>query len=195
MKRVFLDVETTGFDPVNNGIIQLSGIIDVDGIAVDEFDFKINTFKNDIIEESALKVNKRELNEIRSCPPPSEIINEFQSTLKKHIDKYDTDDKAYFIAHNAKFDKEFVYQWFQKNENKYIHSWFYKLPVCTMNMAVCLIPVHVTPHPENFKLKGLSKFFNIKVDSDNLHDSLVDVRLCREIFYTLKEYTIDPVSV
>jgi len=195
MKRVFLDVETTGRDPIKNGIIQLSGIIDIDGEVMEEFNFKIDTFKEDVIEDEALEVNKRNLNEIHTFPPPNIIIKKFETVMGKYINKFNSKDKAYFIAHNAKFDKDFMYHWFKKNDNNYIHSWFYKWSVCTMNMGTCLIPLHIQPCPENFKLEGLSKFFNIKVDSDNLHDSLVDVRLCREIFYKLKEYTIDPVSV
>jgi len=39
MKLLFLDVETTGVDNSKNGIIQLSGIIEIDGVIKEEFNF------------------------------------------------------------------------------------------------------------------------------------------------------------
>lgn len=50
MKRVFVDVETTGLNGWKNSIIQLASIIEVDGEEVDEFvtcaPFGMNTMIN-----------------------------------------------------------------------------------------------------------------------------------------------------
>jgi DNA polymerase III epsilon subunit-like protein len=51
MKYIFLDTETTGTDPVKNGIIQLSGIIVVPDVLADgaeeKFDLKMQPFPAD----------------------------------------------------------------------------------------------------------------------------------------------------
>jgi hypothetical protein len=63
MKYIFLDTETTGTDPVKNGIIQLSGIITdcntKDGMIMgprseETFDLKMQPFPADVIEDLVL---------------------------------------------------------------------------------------------------------------------------------------------
>lgn len=41
IKILFFDCETTGIDPKKNAIHQLSGIMDIDGIIKETFDYKI----------------------------------------------------------------------------------------------------------------------------------------------------------
>ena len=38
-KRFFYDLETTGTNPGKNGIHQISGMIEIDGIVMEQFNF------------------------------------------------------------------------------------------------------------------------------------------------------------
>lgn len=40
MKLLYIDTETTGVDPMQNGIVQISGCIEVDGELKEEFDLR-----------------------------------------------------------------------------------------------------------------------------------------------------------
>ena len=41
MKLVFFDLETTGVNPGKNGIHQISGTVEIDGVEQEKFDFHV----------------------------------------------------------------------------------------------------------------------------------------------------------
>ncbi len=56
-KIVFIDTETTGLKGMENGVHQISGIIDINGKIVDKFNFKVAPFEEDFITGNALKTS------------------------------------------------------------------------------------------------------------------------------------------
>jgi len=58
MKLIFIDVETTGIPCPESGLIQLAGIIEIDSEVKRSFDFRIQPFPNDVIEDEALVLNE-----------------------------------------------------------------------------------------------------------------------------------------
>lgn len=56
MKLLFFDLETTGVNPGKNGIHQISGMIEIDGVEKERFDFHVQPNPKAIIEEQALSV-------------------------------------------------------------------------------------------------------------------------------------------
>ena len=56
-KILWVDTETTGTDPGKNGIIQLAGVLEINGHEISSFDLKIRPFAEDVIEDTALAVN------------------------------------------------------------------------------------------------------------------------------------------
>ena len=56
-KILWVDTETTGTDPGKNGIIQLAGVLEINGHEISSFDYKIRPFADDVIEDTALAVN------------------------------------------------------------------------------------------------------------------------------------------
>ena len=53
MKFIFIDVETTGIASPQSGLIQLAGVIEIDGEEKQSFNFRIRPFPNDEISEEA----------------------------------------------------------------------------------------------------------------------------------------------
>ena len=52
MEKLFIfDIETTGVKYWKNGIHQISGIILIDGEVKEEFNFKVQPFKDALIED------------------------------------------------------------------------------------------------------------------------------------------------
>ena len=49
MKLIYLDTETTGFDPKVNGLLQLAGCIQIDAKVVEKFDWKMKPVNDDVV--------------------------------------------------------------------------------------------------------------------------------------------------
>ncbi|MDD3178045.1 MAG: exonuclease domain-containing protein [Candidatus ainarchaeum sp.] len=77
MKKLYFDVETTGLNPEKHGLIQFSGIIEIDGEIKEKFNFKIKPFDSDLIEESALNVNNISREELNLFTEPNFIKKDF----------------------------------------------------------------------------------------------------------------------
>ena len=182
-KLCFIDTETTGTDPLKNGLIQLAGLIEIDGQEKESFNFHLQPFLNDTIEENALMVNKTTKEELKSFQEPEEVYSDFSKILGMYVDKYNRNDKFFFVGYNARFDADFVRSFFEKNNDKYFGSWFWFPPIDVMNLAIVrLLQQRATM--VNFKLGTIAIELGLKPEGD-LHDALTDIRLTKQIFYSL----------
>lgn len=99
-KTVFVafDIESTGFQPVQNRMIELSAVkFTIDGQVLGEFDELIDP--GIPIPEAASKVNQIYDEDVRGKPKAAEILAKFSQFL---------DAGAILIAHNSEFDVKFV---------------------------------------------------------------------------------------
>ena len=65
-KIIFIDTETGGVNPEKASLIQLSGIIRIDKKDVEKFNFYIKPFENSEVNEKALEVQGRTLDELKT---------------------------------------------------------------------------------------------------------------------------------
>ena len=71
MKLLFFDLETTGTNPARHGIHQISGIVEIDGVEQERFDFKVRPNPKAEILDEALAVTltlwseRKELKKLR----------------------------------------------------------------------------------------------------------------------------------
>ena len=186
MKMLFADLETTGLDPKKNGIVQLAGIFcDYDenkgfvGVQ-EEFNFLIRPFDSDEISEDALKIQGRTQEQIKTYASPTETYLAIKSMLGKRVDKYNKKDKMFFCGYNAKFDMDFLREFFAKNKDVYFGSWFFFPPIDVMLMAAVGRMYNRTELPD-FKLGTVAQSYGIKIDGE-LHDALVDIKLTMQLF-------------
>ena len=185
MKRLFLDCETTGIDKEIHAIHQLSGYIEIDGNIVETFDFKICPDDGMVINPKALEVSGVTYEQIMKYPPETEGYFEFKNMITRYVESFDRKDKFVFVGYNAKFDLEMVNQMFLRNGNKFFFSLVYSGIVDVMTMFVDKFESALYLL-DNFKLITVAQFLEIKVTEENLHNSLYDIFLTREIFYKLK---------
>lgn len=183
MKVLYFDTETTGLDKDKNGLIQISGIIEIDGVVTDSFNFKIAPFEKDIIEPDALKVNKTTIEEILTYPKPNIVYSQLLQLFDKYIDKYNKDDKFFPAGYNIKFDLEFLSSFFKKNNNLYFGSY------CNWHGIDGLSLVHYMEYLgglklKNYKLGTLCEYFDIQL---NAHDANEDITATRELILKIKE--------
>lgn len=157
-KEIFLDLETNqSLDPYTGLITQIGIIYRVGGKIKEELFIDNNVYNNLIL------------------------------FLDKVIDRYDKEDKAYFIAYNSRFDEDFIRQLFLKNDNKYYGSYFYYPSIDVMQMAAFKL-MRKNIRPENFKLGTICKHFDINIDETKLHNALYDIQRTKELYNKLIKY-------
>ena len=180
-KLLWFDCETTGLDPKKHEIIQIAGIIEIDGIIVDQFDLRCAPENPENVESRALEVQGRTLEEVMAWPSSKKMYEQVLAKFDRHIDKLTITDKMLPCGHNVQFDIGFLNSLFRKNYNKFLFSYFMYAPIDTLVMtAICRMlglanPVDKNGKPIN-KLDALCDVFNIPRGG---HDALGDIRSTR----------------
>jgi len=183
MKLLFLDTETTGVDPLKNGIIQIAGIVDINGQIVEEFNLKCRPFPGQIYTAEALKVTGTTVEEIKNYPDPKEAYQKIQAIFNKYINRYDKNDKFTMVGQNTKFDYDFMTVFFQNNYDKFFYAYVAYHLVDLVN-ASALFKMAGKISVPNMKLETMAKCFGITL---NAHDALEDIRATRQILYKFVE--------
>ncbi|NCC60072.1 MAG: 3'-5' exonuclease [Verrucomicrobiae bacterium] len=180
MKLLFLDCETTGVDNTKNGIIQIAGIIEIDGIVKEEFNLRCRPFKGQIYTLEALRVTGITKEEIEAYPEPREAYMTLIALFEKYISRYDKTDKFYMVGQNTKFDYDFMNAWFRNNGNNFFYAYiFYHL--IDVIQATALFTVAGRFKLPDMKLATVAEHFGIPLKA---HDAMEDIRATRQIFYT-----------
>lgn len=185
-KTIFIDTETTGVNPEKCGMIQVSGIIDINEKTESEFCFWCSIFDEDEWAEDALAINKKTIEEIYLLPAPRLVFRKFSNILSQYVDPYNPTDKFIAVGYVSAFDNAVLRQWFLKNGNNYFGSWWWNPWIDTMNLAMYMYQ-DVRGELENFKLKTVAKYAGISVDECELHDASYDIKITRELYYALTQ--------
>ena len=183
MKLLYLDCETTGIDPFKNGLIQVAGLLEIDGEVKEEFNFKCRPFPGKLISEDALKANGVTLEELKVLPDPKEVYQKLLAIFDKYVDRYAKEDKFYQVGQNTKFDYDFLSQWFKDNGNKYFYA-YVRYHLIDLIQATALFHVAGKMNLVNMKLETVAQFFRIDFKA---HDALEDIKTARKIFYRYVE--------
>lgn len=175
----FIDVETTGFDPVANEMIEIGGLIarqiPVPGRGpkleiIDEFEFKIKPERLETANPEALRINGYNDADWLFAPSLAEVMKQIQEKTAGCI----------IVGQNVGFDWNFVNESFKKCglENK-MH--YHKIDLIPMAFAK-------NYHDENlkyFNLEGLAKHYG--VENTKAHTALADARATFEIYKKVLE--------
>ncbi len=188
MKYLFIDVETTGINPYECAIIQLSGVFIINEEKKEVFDFKLKPFPGARIEEAALEVTGVSRDDLESYPEQYKVYEEFMSLLEKYVDPYNKQDKFFFVAYNALFDMDFIREFFKKNDNNFFGSYFWFPPIDVMMLA-CEKLKHQRQMLPNFKLATVAKHLGIELRPDMLHNALYDIELTLEVYKLVQNNT------
>jgi len=191
MKIIYLDTETTGVDPKVNDIIQLAGIVEIDGQEMDTIELKVQPFDYNNISPEALQVNGITLEQLRTFMPPKEGHGQLTRFLGKFINKFDKLDKFTIAGQKVDFDAGFLREFFFKAGDQYYGSWFNYRHVDLLAFTR-LLRYAGRLTIENDKLTTVAEHFGVSL---NAHDALEDIRATRELLkmlidrYLVKEAT------
>ena len=192
IKKLFYDVETVGLDYRKHSIVQLSGFIEIDGKIVEHFDFKIRPHPKSHIDEEALKVNRKTIEEIQKYEVHEKQFKKFNRLLDSYCDKYNKEDKIYLIGYNnTKFDDFFLRKYFELNGNQFFNSYFYSNSLDVMVLASEYLLDRRSMMP-SFKLFRVAKELGIYLVESNFHDSKYDVKITKMIYDIVTKKVVDP---
>jgi len=195
MKLVFIDLETTGVSFEQNGIIQISGCVQIGDTVQESFDYFVRPFPADVIEEEALKVtgiDRRQLlapehPDFSAVPgqeflPPQTAYARLKELFGRYVSPYEKGDKFQFVGYNAhSFDMPFLRRFWEKNGDRFFGSWFW-FPCLDVMLVWAQILQPVRHQLSNFKLATVARHLGLEVDETRLHDSLYDIELTRQLW-------------
>ncbi|MCI0542784.1 3'-5' exonuclease [bacterium] len=175
----FIDVETTGLDPLRHEIIELAVVLAAQreqalkGPRLEllgEYDWKIKPERLDIADREALRVNGYSPEKWRDAIPLPQVMQEFSAKTKS----------AAFVAHNVVFDFAFVENAFKKTGVK---NEMHYPKIDTISLA--LGKLYHNPKIEKFSLAALCEHFGIA--NPSAHTALSDARATFALFEKLTE--------
>lgn len=180
-KIFWFDTETTGVYPQQNAMIQLAGMIEINGIIKEEINLLFRPAEGRVIETRALEVNHRTASELLEFPHLAVGIGSLKKTFKKYIDQYDRDDKFIPAGFNTSFDCDFLRDTFYQSGDQYgIGSWMFNVNL-DVRSWVSLLVAHTGLRLPNYKLVTICNHFGIQFDG-GAHDAFADIKATRELY-------------
>jgi len=180
--KFFYDLETTGLNPKKHGVHQISGCIEVNNMVLEEFNFLVLPNQKAKIEVEALQKCNVTEEQILAYPEMYAVYKKIINMLKKYIDKYDAQDKAWLIGFNNRaFDDVFFRAWFEQNGDTFFGSWFWPDSLDVLVLASQYLIERRSKMP-TFKLHRVAAELGLEVDEKKLHDAQYDIHLTRQIY-------------
>ena len=172
IKRVFIDVETTGTDPKIHAIHQVSGCIEIDGVIKEYFDYNVRPFDGAVIDPMALEVGNVTFEQVMQYKySDEEAYCMLYRIFKKYVNPFNKKDKFSFVGYNAHFDKQFMYELWTRNADSYFFSMVWSNHLDVMVLASEALE-EIRPTMVDFKLMTVARELGIEIDESKLHNSL-----------------------
>lgn len=181
-KLFYFDLETTGVKHWKNGIHQIAGVIEIDGVEKEKFELKIQPNPLSLIEDEALAIASVTREDINTYMTFKDGYIELIRILSKYIDKYNKQDKFFLVGYNnASFDNQFLRAFFVQNGDNYFGSLFWSSPIDVFVLASEKL-MNERHLMTDFQQGTVAKYLGIHVDENRLHDAVYDVEIMIEIY-------------
>lgn len=163
-KVLWIDTETLSFNPERADIIQIAGMIEIDGKCVERFNWMIRPEEYDDENniEGIWKFHEENLgltkDDILDGIPAEEVYKEFVQMLNKYCDKYNRADKFALGGYNVQFDLGKLNGWFKHFGDNYLFSYISSIKYDPMY----IVPFIIQDYPFN-KMK-LGQMWDYLID-------------------------------
>ncbi|KKN00441.1 hypothetical protein LCGC14_1137750 [marine sediment metagenome] len=188
-KIMYVDVETTGLEPSKHSIVQLAGIIEIDDVEKERFNLRMRPKEDTEIDPRALEIIGKTTEELMTYPHDIDVYPQLLLILHKYVNKFERQDKMFFVAYNANFDMQFVRAWFEARGDVYFGAWFFFPPIDIMTIAANEM-MEVRAEMTDFKLHTVCKKLGLEWDELAAHDAMYDIEKTMEIHSILEEYGV-----
>ena len=174
---VVVDVETGGFDPETNAILEIAITLieqEDDGFIVGEtFRHHIKPFKDLIVEDESLEFTKIKLDHpLRNAVSEIDALQDLFKIINKARNKYECS-RAILVGHNAHFDHSFLTASYKRNNIK--KTPFHKFSVIdTVSLGVLATGQTV--------LARICDELSIDYDNEEAHSAAYDTIVTAKVF-------------
>lgn len=184
IKRIFIDLETTGLSYYKCAITEIGMIVEIPGIETKAYRIQMKPFEGADIQKGALKVQGKTLEEINN-PDLTDQPTGFQHLkviLENYVDPFNVSDKFHVVGYNiGVFDIQFLRSFFVRNGSRYMNSYFHHPTLDVMFLAAEYLRDR-RHKMENFKLATVAKTLGISFKEEDLHNAMEDIRITKEIY-------------
>lgn len=185
MKAIWIDEETGGLIPKFTEIVELSGIVEVDGKEVERFEFLMRPSSAEKMKPEALQVQGRTLEQVMAHPlSQREGYANFLKVLSRYVNKYDKADKFVWFGKNPKFDMDHARELFKTHNDNYFGSWFHSAAVDVASIYIMMVTLGLVDELPNYKLETIAKACGL-LKGEQTHKAIDDIILTREVYYYL----------
>tara|TARA_Y100000816_G_C26021630_1_gene534475 strand:- start:489 stop:1073 length:585 start_codon:yes stop_codon:yes gene_type:complete len=177
---VVVDIETGGFDPEKNAILEIAiTLIEENNNKFhpgETFRHHIEPFEGSIIEEESLEFTKIKLDHpLRNASNEDDALKDLFKIINKRKNKYECS-RAILVGHNAHFDNSFLNAAIKRNNIK--KTPFHKFSVIdTVSLGVLATGQTV--------LARVCEKLNINYDNDQAHSAAYDTQVTAEVFCSI----------
>ena len=174
---VVVDIETGGFDPEKNAILEIAiTLIEEENDKFypgETFRYHINPFEGSIVEKESLDFTKIKLDHpLRNAVDELEALNDLFKIINRTKNKYECS-RAILVGHNAHFDKSFLDASVIRNNIK--KTPFHKFSVIdTVSLGVLATGQTV--------LARICEHLSVNYDNDKAHSAAYDTGVTAEVF-------------
>lgn len=184
MKVLWFDLETSGLDPLKNGIIQFAALIEIDGEVKDTLDFTMNPEGKEVSPE-ALALQHRTAEEVKTYRPALNVRLEIKAAFARHIDPYNKGDKFIVGGFNVQFDIGFLEQLWKDAGDTYLRSFLGPLVLDPFRVQGFMEWAGACPVPPRRNLETLCGAWGVEIG--NAHNALADITATRALAYKMRE--------
>lgn len=175
---VVVDLETGGFDPINNAILEIAVTLigqndKYELVVLDTHRYHIDPYKDLIVEQESLDFTKIKLDHpLRKAVSEKEALTELFKIINKAKSEYSCS-RAILVGHNAHFDLAFIKESIKRNNIK--KSPFHPFSVLdTVSLGAM--------HTQQTVLARVCESLNINYDSNEAHSAAYDAEITAKVF-------------
>ena len=175
---VVVDLETGGFDPINNAILEIAATLigqndKYELVVLDTYRYHIDPYEDLIVEQESLDFTKIKLDHpLRKAVSEKEALTELFKKINKAKSEYSCS-RAILVGHNAHFDLAFIKESIKRNNIK--KSPFHPFSVLdTVSLGAM--------HTQQTVLARVCESLNIDYDSNEAHSAAYDAEITAKVF-------------
>ena len=175
---VVVDLETGGFDPINNAILEIAATLigqndKYELVVLDTYRYHIDPYEDLIVEQESLDFTKIKLDHpLRKAVSEKEALTELFKIINKAKSEYSCS-RAILVGHNAHFDLAFIKESIKRNNIK--KSPFHPFSVLdTVSLGAI--------HTQQTVLARVCESLDIDYDSNEAHSAAYDAEITAKVF-------------
>ena len=182
MKLLWIDTETTGVDAVRHAVVQIAGIIEIDGRVQEEFEFFCRPHAGAEIDERALEIIGRTRAELERFPSFTEAYFKLLPMIQCYVPKYtkDVNERFKIAGQNIGFDYGMMEEYWRRCGDRYWYASVDRRGIDVV-LATALMKAAGRIDVPDMKLETVCKALGINLEA---HNALNDIRATRQVWNT-----------